>query len=112
MEIKFNYDELLVKFQEIIDKSLINNKNSNVSVKVPDIQLLTPDDLIKKLNICRAKVFELLNQGIIPSIKIGKNRLVKLQDLENYINSIPYSLPNNDKSNVKNTSNNEVSKWN
>lgn len=51
----------------------------------PDV--LTPDDVIEILNIGRSKIYELLNDGTIKSIRIGrKHRIPKkilIEFLEN-----------------------------
>ena len=53
--------------------------------KYPDV--LTPDDVIEILNIGRNKVYEMLNNGTIKSIRIGhKHRIPKkilIEYLEN-----------------------------
>ena len=54
--------------------------------KYPDV--LTPDDVIEILNIGRNKVYEMLNNGTIKSIRIGrKHRIPKKILIENLENS-------------------------
>ncbi len=48
-------------------------------------QLLTANDVAKRLNISRTKAFDLMNKGTIPAIHIGRNVRVEEQDLEKYI---------------------------
>ena len=55
-------------------------------------QLLTANDVAKRLNISRTKAFDLLNNGTIPAIRIGRNIRVEENDLENYISNNKMSV--------------------
>ena len=48
-------------------------------------KLLKADDVAKKLNVSRAKVYQLMRDGDIPSVRVGKSRRVITADLQNYI---------------------------
>ena len=44
-----------------------------------------PDQVAQILGISRAKVYELLAAGSLPSFKIGRVRLVLLRDIDRYL---------------------------
>ena len=49
----------------------------------PDV--LTPDDVIKILNIGRNKVYEMLNNGTLRSIRIGRKHRIPKKILIEYL---------------------------
>jgi putative molybdopterin biosynthesis protein len=51
-----------------------------------EIRLLKSDQLAAILQVSKAQVYVLLKRGEIPSVRIGKNVRVRLEDLERYIN--------------------------
>lgn len=51
--------------------------------KYPDV--LTPDDVIEILNIGRNKVYEMLNNGTIKSIRIGRKHRIPKKILIEYL---------------------------
>ena len=51
--------------------------------KYPDV--LTPDDVIEILNIGRNKVYEMLNNGTIKSIRIGSKHRIPKKILIEYL---------------------------
>ena len=51
--------------------------------KYPDV--LTPDDVIEILNIGRNKVYEMLNNGTIKSIRIGRKHRIPQKILIEYL---------------------------
>jgi excisionase family DNA binding protein len=48
-------------------------------------RLLKPAEVADILQVSRAMAYKLLNQGEIPSVRIGKSVRVRRADLENYI---------------------------
>ena len=50
-----------------------------------DPQLLTPEQAADWLNISRSRVFELIAEGALPSIKIGKSRRVPVEALRRWV---------------------------
>jgi len=48
--------------------------------------LLRPVDLVSLLQLSRAQVYLLLASGEIPSIRIGRLRRIRRQDLEEWLN--------------------------
>ena len=52
----------------------------------PDV--LTPDDVIKILNIGRNKVYELLKNGTIKSIRIGRKHRIPKKILIEYLENL------------------------
>jgi len=49
-------------------------------------RLLKPAEVADILQVSRAMAYKLLNQGEIPSVRIGKSVRVRRADLERYIN--------------------------
>lgn len=47
----------------------------------------------KRIGVGRTKFYELLNQREIPSIKIGKRRLVRVAELDRWLDSQPTMTP-------------------
>ena len=47
-----------------------------------------PDQVAQMLGISRAKVYELLAAGSLPSFKIGRVRLVLVSDIETYLGQL------------------------
>jgi excisionase family DNA binding protein len=48
--------------------------------------LLKPTDLIELLQVSRGEAYHLLASGEIPSLKIGRLRRVRRQDLDEWLN--------------------------
>lgn len=48
-------------------------------------QLLTPDEVSDVLNVSRSHIYQVLREGIIPSVRIGKAVRVRPQDLRAFI---------------------------
>ncbi len=49
--------------------------------------LLKPEDVTSILNISLSFTYQLIQQGELPSIHIGRSVRIRPQDLENFINS-------------------------
>lgn len=47
--------------------------------------LMSPGEVAKFLGLGRTRTYELLSAGIIPSVRIGRLRRVRREDLEAYI---------------------------
>jgi excisionase family DNA binding protein len=47
--------------------------------------LLTPEDIAAVLRIGRTRVYDLINTGVLPSLKIGRLRRVRRIDLDGLI---------------------------
>jgi excisionase family DNA binding protein len=54
-------------------------------LSLPCDRLLTPDDVARVLRIGRTRVYALLNTEALRSLKIGKLRRIRLDDLEAFI---------------------------
>jgi excisionase family DNA binding protein len=52
---------------------------------MPSTMLLTVEQTAAELHIARRRVFELIRNGQLPSVKIGKSRRVRSADLANYV---------------------------
>jgi excisionase family DNA binding protein len=51
-------------------------------------ELLTLTDVVRRLKISRWKVYDLMNAGSLPSIRIGRRRLVSADDLAAYVDRL------------------------
>jgi excisionase family DNA binding protein len=49
-------------------------------------KLLTADDIAERLSISKRQAFALMQEGILPSIRIGRNVRCDESDLEEFIN--------------------------
>ena len=53
-------------------------------------ELLTVDETIRVLRLGRTRVNEMLRSGEIPSLKLGRRRLVRRKDLEAWLDDHVY----------------------
>jgi excisionase family DNA binding protein len=47
--------------------------------------LLRPEEVAAELRIARRRIFEMIREGTLPSVKIGKSRRISRQAVEAYI---------------------------
>lgn len=47
--------------------------------------LLTAEETARELRIARRRVFEMIRDGDLPSVKIGKSRRIRRSDLSDYV---------------------------
>jgi excisionase family DNA binding protein len=59
-----------------------------------DRLLLRPEEVAEMLGLSRARVYQLLALGAIPSLKVmgGKSRRIRMADLQQWINEHPSSV--------------------
>ena len=50
--------------------------------------LLRVGDAAEALSLSRAKVYELINSGALPSVRLDGARRIKAADLESFVNSL------------------------
>jgi excisionase family DNA binding protein len=50
--------------------------------------LLSLNDAAQSIGVCRATFYELLNQGLIESVKIGTRRLIVQESLIDYVKNL------------------------
>ena len=53
-----------------------------------DLQMFTPRQVAHVLMLSRAKTYQLLTDGAIPSVKIGRSRRIPARLLSQYIASL------------------------
>jgi excisionase family DNA binding protein len=51
-------------------------------------ELLTPEEAAGRLRIGRTFIYQLLREGVIPSVKIGRVRRVRVRDVDRYVESL------------------------
>jgi excisionase family DNA binding protein len=52
---------------------------------MPATMLLTVEETASELRIARRRVFEMIRDGRLPSVKIGRSRRVRSSDLAAYV---------------------------
>lgn len=50
--------------------------------------LLTPEQAAAELQIARRRIFEMIADGTLPSVKIGKSRRITRTALQDYVNGL------------------------
>ena len=50
--------------------------------------LLTAEETARELRIARRRVFDMIRDGTLPSVKIGKSRRISRQAVERYVASL------------------------
>jgi excisionase family DNA binding protein len=63
----------------------MSSKSKPVAVPTQIDRLLTAGDVASRLNISKAKAYQLLQRGEIPCIRMDRTTRVRLADLEAYI---------------------------
>jgi excisionase family DNA binding protein len=58
-----------------------------------DTLLLTPEQAAAELQIARRRIFEMISNGTLPSIKIGKSRRISRTALQAYIKGLETGIP-------------------
>lgn len=53
--------------------------------------LLRPEDAASRLSISRSRVYELMAEGRLPSVTIGRSRRVRSEDLARFVAELPGS---------------------
>jgi excisionase family DNA binding protein len=59
----------------------------HMNTTIPQL-LLSLNDAAQTIGVCRATFYDLLNQGLIESVKIGTRRLIVQESLHAYIESL------------------------
>ena len=62
-----------------------------MQVQSEEQELLTVEETIRFLRLGRTRVNEMLRSGEIPSLKIGRRRLVRRRDLERWLDEQVYA---------------------
>lgn len=52
---------------------------------MPSTMLLTVEDAARELRIARRRIYVMIREGTLPSVKIGKSRRISRQALEEYV---------------------------
>lgn len=52
---------------------------------VDDLRLITIPDAAHRLGLCRSKVYELIAENELPTIKIGRARRISMEDLRTFV---------------------------
>lgn len=56
-----------------------------VTDEIDDLRLITIADAADRLSLCRSKVYELIAEQKLPTIKIGRSRRISLDDLRTFV---------------------------
>ena len=68
-----------------------NRGETRVSVKLPNYGptlLLTVDETAREMRIARRRVWEMISDGTLPSVKIGRSRRISRQAIEDYVSKL------------------------
>ena len=69
---------------------LVRQEEVTVQTQHEKHDLLTVDETIRVLRLGRTRVNEMLRSGEIPSLKLGRRRLVRRKDLEAWLDGHVY----------------------
>jgi excisionase family DNA binding protein len=69
---------------------LVRQEEVTVQTQHEKHDLLTVDETIRVLRLGRTRVHEILRSGEIPSLKLGRRRLVRRKDLEAWLDDHVY----------------------
>ncbi|GAB3615892.1 hypothetical protein GCM10027416_04490 [Okibacterium endophyticum] len=50
--------------------------------------MLTPEEVADALGVGRSTVYDLLRLKVLPSVRIGRSRRVRVEDLRVYVNAL------------------------
>jgi excisionase family DNA binding protein len=64
------------------------SRQRHLSLEEQGRLLLTVDDAASVLQIGRTRVFGLISNGVLASVKIGRSRRIRRRDLEAYVASL------------------------
>lgn len=53
--------------------------------------LLTVEETARELRIARRRIFEMIADGQLMSVKIGASRRIRRADLEKFVRELPYA---------------------
>lgn len=62
-------------------KTILTDQNNALDLS----RLMKADDVAELLNISRSYVYQLMQSGLIPTVRMGKAYRVRPQDLANFI---------------------------
>ena len=50
--------------------------------------MLTPEEVADALGVGRSTVYDLLRLKVLPSVRIGRSRRVRVEDLRDYVDTL------------------------
>jgi len=63
-----------------------------VSVNSPEVETprlaYSPSEVAVAIGVCRATVYNLMASGVLPSVKVGRSRRIRVADLHDYIDGL------------------------
>ena len=65
----------------------MTDTNRDLSSSTKQGNLLTGDDVARKLNVSRTFAYQLMCRGEMPTVHLGRSVRVRSADLENYISA-------------------------
>ena len=68
----------------LVDRSKIATQSPFAVARITD-RLLTANEIASRLHISKSKVYRMMRNGEIPTVRIGKTERVRAQDLEVFI---------------------------
>jgi excisionase family DNA binding protein len=76
---------LVVALRKPVQVMQMSSKSKPVVIPTQMDRLLTAGDVARRLNISKAKAYQLLQRGEIPCIRVDRSTRVRPADLEAYI---------------------------
>jgi excisionase family DNA binding protein len=60
---------------------------------MPDRLLRIVPDVVDRIGVGKTRALQLMDSGALPYVKLGRLRMVRESELENFISSMPNSVP-------------------
>lgn len=81
---------MCVLITDIITRTMTNATDikevqTDMETTVPAKLLLSTEEAAQRLGIGRTRMYELLRSGEVPSVKLGRSRRVRPEDLNEYV---------------------------
>ncbi|GHU07433.1 hypothetical protein FACS189431_1990 [Alphaproteobacteria bacterium] len=83
-----NNQEYADNLGQRLDKESLSSDNASGGVEMADVTLLTIKQAEALLKISNWGLYQLIRDNVIPTVKIGGRRLLRLSTLQNYINKL------------------------
>jgi excisionase family DNA binding protein len=75
-----------MKTQRLRGAALPSGRDSDASPLEPEV--VSVDEVCRRTNLGRSKVYQLIGDGTLPSLKVGKRRLVRLSTMRRVLEGL------------------------
>lgn len=66
---------------------------NTTAISQPDMTLFSIPEVVARLNTGRTRLYDLINSGQLPVVKLGARTFVRPSDLASFIESLPVAQP-------------------